>query len=75
MTPVVVDKKMLLESSAHNFTAEASELRWPPGYRPQMLQVDIGNGQPYMLDEVRTTEDRWVYFQIAGCVTITVFND
>lgn len=61
------------EHNAHQFSAEASELRWSPGYAPRELTTNLGNG----LDFVKTDfdGDSWTYTQLGGCITLTVYND
>lgn len=68
-----IDRSQVVEESFHEFAAEASELGWPPGYRPSMLTTDLGNGQNFVLTAF---DDRaFIYQQSAGCITLTVFND
>jgi hypothetical protein len=57
-----------------NYCADASELGFAPGQWPGLLATDIGNGNGFAfagLDEEGTAH----YHQIAGCVSLTVFND
>lgn len=56
------------------FTAEASDLGWPPGMWPRRFKVNgLGNGQYF----VKMTERDGVkiYCQEFGCTFIKVWND
>ena len=57
----------------HHYIAEASELRWPPGHIPQIVQTDIGNGQPFILQSA--DEAVFIYRQLCGLALLSVFND
>jgi hypothetical protein len=61
------------EDKLHKWGADASDLRWPPGHFPQTLETDLGNGLELFLVEL--DEDRAVYHQRFGCITLTVWND
>lgn len=70
-----VERERLVEEKPHHFTAEASELRFPPGIWPNLFTVVpvFGNGLPFL--RIGGTRDYSEYRQNLGCVTITVFND
>ena len=71
-----IHSKQLSEDSAGRFTAFASDLRWQPGLVPRQFTVadrKIGNGRTFHLMGV--TEEKFVYQQSLGCVSIVVFND
>ena len=70
-----VNRSQVEEDSAHEFSVEASQLGWPPGYWPTVLATDLGNGQNLVLISVASISEASVYQQAAGCVTLTVFND
>jgi hypothetical protein len=57
----------------YHYTAEASDLGWRPGFVPEVLQTDMGNGQPFRLAHV--DEHRFMYRQLFGYLTLTVYND
>ena len=59
---------------AHQWFAEASELRFPPGFFPTRIGTPLGNGQDFVL--TRVDADRTHYYgQIFGCIRLTVWND
>jgi hypothetical protein len=64
---------MVLETSPFTFSAEASELGWPPGRLPRRLETDMGNGQPFVLDAM--SDEMATYRQQLGCIELRVFND
>ena len=55
------------------YTADASMLGWAPGFFPTELETNMGNAQ----NLVRVSLDEYsaLYKQIAGCVSLRVFND
>jgi hypothetical protein len=61
------------EDQLHQFTAEASELGWPPGSWPRTVDTEIGNGLSLVL--VDLTDAGATYRQSLGCITLTVWND
>lgn len=57
----------------HRFYADASDLGWAPGYFPEQVDTDLGNGLPFVKTD--QDEDRIRYSQANGCITLVVFND
>lgn len=56
------------------FSAEASDLGWPPGMWPNQFKVNgLGNGQFFV--KMMQRESVIVYMQELGCVQIEVWND
>lgn len=68
-----INRENVQEHNTHQFSADASDLRWPPGYAPEQLTTNLGNG----FDFFQTGWDgvKWTYTQIGGCITLTVYND
>ena len=63
-----------VESVGNNrFVADASELGWPPGYWPPVIETTIGNG--HILRRTELNSNGAVYRQDAGVVEVQVFND
>ena len=67
--------EQVTEVKAHHFAAEASELGWKPGYVPCKVETNIGNGLPLMLEELDYEKGYFTYNQVAGCITLRVYND
>lgn len=66
--------QLCVGSDEFTFTADASELGWPPGFFPKSIRVaDFGNGQP--LNLVSVTPERALYSQDVGCLDVLIFND
>lgn len=69
-----VDGSNAQEQETHQWFAEASELRFPPGSFPTRIGTPLGNGQDFVL--TRVDADRTHYYgQIFGCIRLTVWND
>ena len=68
------NNEALTEVSPAHFCAEAAELRWEPGDCPAVVETNLGNGQPLILQEVTKLGDIR-YTQEFGCVVLDVFND
>ena len=79
MKPTLVYQRdeFLVGNSVHEFTAEASSLRWAPGEWPEKFIVEpkFGNGQPFYKIGGPTPYGFCMYRQELGCVYIKVFND
>ncbi|MCK5495391.1 MAG: hypothetical protein KAI41_08800 [Hyphomicrobiaceae bacterium] len=69
-----VDGSTANEQKTHEWFAEASELRFPPGFWPRRISTPLGNGQPFILRRV-DDDGTHHYAQIFGCITLTVWND
>ncbi|MEX3635928.1 hypothetical protein [Paraburkholderia sp. BR14320] len=69
----VIRAEQLEHHDLYSYTAEASELGWRPGYVPEVLGTDMGNGQPFRL--AHADAQRFMYRQLFGCISLTVFND
>lgn len=66
------------ERKPYHFVAEASSLGFPPGEWPDKIESTIGNGLPFVLVREARYEGELAYVeyaQIAGCITLKVFND
>lgn len=67
------------ETAVHEFCAEASALRLPPGQWPGILPTTLGNGQPFVRSHARRYPSGElcgvVYRQGNGCITLTIWND
>jgi len=61
------------KSQFAHYTAEASELGFPPGKWPLHLETSLGNGLPFVLKNCH--EDGTRYEQDGGCTTLLVYND
>jgi len=61
------------EVEAHRFIADASDLQWPPGYFPEVLDTSLGNKLPFY--RVSLTAQAAKYEQHSGCISLTVLND
>lgn len=61
------------EYETHRFSAEASELGWPPGEVPREIPTSLGNKQPFFAHSI--TPEKFVYRQSCGCIELTVYND
>lgn len=57
----------------HTFGTFASDLGWKPGYFPQFVDTDLGNGQRFSLRMI--TQDCAVYVQEWGVLSLSVYND
>lgn len=59
----------------YHYIAFASDLGWKPGYVPSSITVtpQLGNILDYYLD--KASEEKFIYRQAAGCITITIIND
>lgn len=44
-----------------------------PGEWPERIATELGNRQPFLLEEL--TDTAGSYRQQAGCVTLEIFND
>lgn len=69
----VTDVEAPEDHCSFEYTADASMLGWAPGFFPTELETNLGN----KLNLVRESLDcdSAVYKQIAGCVSLRVFND
>jgi hypothetical protein len=68
-----VKLEQVSEHEPHHFSVEASQLRWPPGEFPRIIDTDMGNRQQMVLTSL--TEHKATYSQQLGCITLTVWND
>jgi predicted metalloenzyme YecM len=68
-----VKREQVREHECHAFSAEASQLGWPPGEFPNLLETDLGNGRRMVLTSL--TEQVATYHQQFGCITLSVWND
>lgn len=72
MITTITDKNAQ-EHQYHEFTAFASDLGWPPGQVPRVLETTLGNKQPLVLQKV--SEGVFNYRQQFGCILVNIFND
>lgn len=69
-----VDRSVVSEHSPGRFLADASELRWPPGFWPTQVDTNLGNQEKLFL--AKFVGDKCaVYQQSAGSLELRVFND
>jgi len=59
--------------SPQEFSVDASDLQLPPGSWPSLLETNLGNELPLVLESL--TEYCAVYHQSLGLVKLTVWND
>ena len=69
----VINSNDVIEDQPGKFFAEASSLGWGPGDVPCFVPTTLGNKQDLYLTEVSKYE--FLYNQLNGCITLTVFND
>jgi hypothetical protein len=55
-----------------NYSAEASELGWRAGFFPEVLKTSLGNKMDLVLESL--TAEQAVYSQVAGCISLVVYN-
>lgn len=77
---ITVEKhaSIMREDRTHQYVVEASSLEWAPGFWPQTIETDYGNGKPFRLAKVLQSDGDFLgalYMQQFGCLTLTVFND
>lgn len=70
---IFADRSFFEEEHLHFFSTEASTLHWPPGEWPEQVQTNLGNSQPL----IRQSLDKHgaTYTQLAGCITVRIYND
>lgn len=73
MSAVTVDAKVAHEQECHKWYTEASTLQFPVGQWPKLIETTLGNQMPFTL--VLLNEERGIYHQQLGCLTLVVFND
>lgn len=66
---------MLIEREPYLFVAEASDIGIPPGGWPTLMDTEVGNGCPLVLQELKYNGQVAVYHQMCGCMQVSVFND
>lgn len=75
----MITRKNVIEREPHKFVAEASDIGLLPGEWPSKIEAEIGNGLPFVQTDRLLTEDGDVayvkYAQLAGCITLKIFND
>jgi len=74
MTVYTVDATNAREQEVHRWFAEASELRFPPGFWPREIETTLGNGHPFVIGGEGEGGTRY-YYQRIGCISLTVWND
>ena len=68
---------LVTEYAPHRFSAFASDLQFPVGGWPEMINLKVGNGRPLIRtsrnagDEIKYVN----YVQEFGCVLLRVYND
>lgn len=68
-----VDRDQAMETKLHTFSAFASDLGMQPGYFPDEIETNIGNGEPFI--RIRLDSIGGAYKQRLGCAFLTIFND
>jgi hypothetical protein len=63
----------MTETSVHNFTTEASDLRLPVGKWPTVIDTDVGNGLAFVM--LRNDDTKAEYLQANGCCKLVIYND
>ncbi len=56
-----------------NYACDASELRWPPGHWPEVVNTDLGNGKD--MDRMSLDDSGARYKQRDSDVNVWVLND
>jgi hypothetical protein len=75
---MIITRDQVKERKQYHFIAEASDLGLAPGDWPVQLQTTVGNGMPFVFVRECRHDDELAYVeyaQIAGCITLKVFND
>lgn len=68
-----LEQAHVTETTVGCFSAEASELHWPPGVFPLNLATSLGNGMPLFRADL--TPELARYLQVGGCIEVCVYND
>lgn len=55
------------------FATEFSQIGCPPGYFPECIATDLGNGNPFVLRSA--VNGVWTYRQINSDVLLFIIND
>lgn len=67
------DVELPTEHCSFNYTAEASQLGWAPGFFPEVLETSLGNKLHFVRQSL--TAEKAEYVQAGGCISLTVYND
>lgn len=70
----MITDKNVMEKDPHQFYAEASDLRLPPGKWPQSIPTTLGNGLPFVFRSLESGIAHYVQGNNAG-TTLSIFND
>ena len=70
---IFISSKCVQRMRCNEFAADASELRWPPGFFPDIVATDLGNAQP--LVKVQQSPQCVKYAQLSGETFLVVYND
>lgn len=73
ITRKMADQGMVTKHELFQFVAEASTLGLPPGKWPKVIETELGNKQPFVLQHLN--ENDAVYGQLLGCITLRILND
>lgn len=68
-----IESNDVMEVEAHHFITKASNLGWAPGYFPEQVDTELGNGLPFFRTSLSSECAK--YRQQAGCIYLTVYND
>jgi len=70
-----IDKKLLNEEmKVDEYSVYACDLGLKPGDKhPAQLEINIGNGKPFIRSETRPSYTN--YYQELSCVTVSIIND
>lgn len=74
-----INSSHVLESHAHTFSAEASELGLPIGQWPAYLETTLGNKLCLVRESKKVDQEGDIlyvrYRQQLGCISLIIFND
>ena len=68
-----ITEDQVYEYKPGQFSADASDLRWPPGFFPLELTTSLGNGLDLICD--RRDETGAHYSQVVGSLGLLIYND
>lgn len=69
----IITFDMVTSFEPNRFVTEASTVGLLPGQFPEFLDTTLGNRQ--RLGRVVLDNERAVYRQVCGCITVTILND
>lgn len=63
------------ESTPFGYIVEASDLEWPVGSFPRVLQTDLGNGLELIRQDDQPVHIGVMYQQLLGVTSLLIIND